>query len=171
MTPECAYCSDDMAFMKSCQLVESSLLLTERLTNFFYSQIPIYLRTYDENSITNANPCKKIIASLANNSYYVVKKAHENNVPQHLIAIFVTDIMMGIFENYVACAKESPDLLEYNFNITKEFYNRLFKTYEKVNGNILQQMFHGRLKKLMSLTSDHYPTINLDNFINSLKDE
>lgn len=168
-TPECAYCSDDMAFMKSCQLVEKNILKDERLTNFYFNKMPIYLRTYDENSITNDNPCKKIIASLVNNAYYVVKKAKENNIPHTLICDFVTDIMMGLFENYVACAKESPDLLNYNFNIIKDYYNKLFKVYEKVNENILQENFHSRLKRLLSLTSENYPSINLNHFLDSLR--
>lgn len=168
-TPECAYCSDDMAFMKSCQLVERYLLDIELLTNFYSSDIPIYLRTYDGNSITNSNPCKKIIASLANNAYYVVEKAKANNVSQVIIAAFVSDIMMGIFENYMTCAKEAPDLLEYNFNIIKNFYNKLFKTYEKVNQTLLQQLLHSRLKRLMSLRSDVFPSVNLNQFLDSLK--
>lgn len=171
VTPECAYCSDDMAFMKSCRLVENFLLSNERLTNYSVHQMPVYLRTYDEKSITNSNPCKKIIASLANNAYYVVKKAKENNVPHSIIMPFVTEIMMGIYENYLACAKESPDLLEYNFNIIKKYYNNLFKTYEKVNTKLLQQDFHGRLRKLLTLTSDIFPAVNLNQFLQSLKDE
>lgn len=171
VTPECAYCSDDMAFMKSCRLVENSLLVNERLTNYYVNRMPVYLRTYDEKSITNSNPCKKIIASLANNAYYVTKKAKDNNVPHNLIMSFVTEIMMGIFENYLACAKESPDLLEYNFAIAKEYYNKLFKTYEKVNDRLLQQEFHLRLKRLLSLTSNVIPTVNLNQFLRSLREE
>ena len=171
ITPECAYCSDDMAFMKSCRLVEAEILNKERLTNIYATKIPIYLRTYDEKSITNNNPCKKIIASLINNCYYVVKKAKENHISQPIIGAFVTDIMMGIFENYMACGKESPDLLEYNFKLIKEFYNKTYKTYEKVNQNLLQEYFHNRLKKLMTLTSDYFPTVNLNQFFNTLKEE
>lgn len=171
VTPECAYCSDDMAFMRSCQLVENTILINERLTNFYWNKTPIYLRTYDETSITNSNPCKKIIASLANNAYYVVNKARENKVPHTLIAVFVTDLMLGLFENYVACAKEAPELLDYNFKIIKDFYNKLFKTYEKVNQRILQENFHSRLKKLLSLTSENYPNINLNQFLDSLREE
>lgn len=171
VTPECAYCSDDMAFMKSCRLIESTILNKERLTNIYATKMPIYLRTYDEDSITNSNPCKKIIASLINNCYYVVKKAKENHVPQIIIADFVTDIMMGVFENYMACGKESPDLLEYNFKIIKEFYNKLYKTYEKVNEKILQESLHKRLRKLITLTSDYFPSVNLNQFLNSLKEK
>ena len=160
-----------MAFMKSCRLIESEILNKERLTNIYATNTLIYLRTYDEDSITNSNPCKKIIASLVNNCYYVVKKARENHVPQIIIAEFVTDIMMGVFENYMACGKESPDLLEYNFKIIKEFYNKLYKTYEKVNQRILQEFLHKRLKKLITLTSDYFPSVNLNQFLDSLKEK
>lgn len=171
VTPECAYCSDDMAFMKSCQLVEKHNLFFERLTNFYYEKTPIYLRTYDENSITNKGPYKKIIASLANNAYYVVKKAHENNISQTLIMEFVTDIMLGIFENYMACAKNAPELLEYNLKIIKEYYHKLFKIYEKANKSLLQELYHQRLKKLITLTSNNFPSVNLERFMNLIKEE
>ena len=169
VTPDCAYCSDDMAFMKSCQLVEAQILQTERLTNFYEGSDLIYLRTYDGTSITNNNPCKKIIASLANNAYYVVDKARKNDVSPYIISNFVTDIMMGIFENYMACAKEAPELLEYNFEIAKKYYNKLFKTYEKINKKTLQEYYHGRLRKLMTLTSDIFPNVNLNQFLESLR--
>ena len=171
ITPECAYCSDDMAFMKCCQLAEKDTFMRERLTNKYANNEVVYLRTYDEKSITNANPCKKIIASLANNAYYVVSKARINKVHALYIADFVTDIMMGLFENYVACAKEAPELLDYNFNIIKNYYNKLYKTYEKINQKILQRRFHSRLRKLLSLTNEFYPTINLNQFLESLKDD
>lgn len=170
VTPECAYCSDDVAFMKCCQLAEKDTLMRERLTNKYANNEIVYLRTYDEKSITNASPHKKIIASLANNAYYVVSKARANRIHSKYIAEFVTDIMMILFENYVACAKDAPDLLDYNFNIIKKYYNKLYKTYEKINQKMLQQNFHGRLRRLLSLTNNHYPTINLNHFIDSLKE-
>ena len=171
ITPECAYCSDDVAFMKCCQQVEQNILLRERLTNKYSGEDVVYLRTFDETSITNANPCKKIIASLVNNAFYVVSKAKENKINQNIIAYFVTDIMIGIFENYLACAKEAPELLNYNFNIIKHYYNKLYKTYEKVNQKMLLELFHQRVRKLMSLTSDYFPNINLNKFIESLKND
>ena len=98
-----------------------------------------------------------------------IAKAKANNVSHVIIAAFVSDIMMGIFENYMVCAKEAPDLLEYNFNIIKNFYNKLFKTYEKVNQTLLQQLLHSRLKRLMALRSDVFPSVNLNQFLDSLK--
>ena len=171
VTPECAYCSDDMAFMKSCRLVEQEILNKERLTNIFTDETPVYLRTYDGNSITNSNPCKKIIASLANNAYYVVKKARENHVSQTIISNFVTDIMLGIYENYLACGKKSPDLLEYNYKIIKDFYHKLFKTYEQINEKTLQEYYHNRMKKLLTLTSEAIPNVNIRRFLKELNDD
>lgn len=170
-TPDCSYCGEDLSFMQLCYLNMIQIKSDERLSHYYGIPAHVYTRTYEPSSIMHTNPHKKIIAGIVNNYEYIVKCCRTNSIFPPYIATYVTTFMVQLYVEYLKCAKESPELLEYNKQILKRYYNNVYKTYEKINKEQLNKMYSKRMPQLIRLTSPTIPSININRFIGELKND
>ena len=169
--PKCSYCGEDLSFMQLCYINMTQIKSDERLSHYYGNANCIYVRTYDKSSIMHTNPHKKIIAGIVYNYEYIVKCCKQNNIFPPYVSRYVTNFMVQLYVEYLKCARESPDLLEYNMKILKEFYQKVYRTYEKINTKVLQEAYSKRMPQLTKLTSVSVPSINIHRFIGELKSD
>ena len=166
---ECSYCGEDLSFMQLCYLNMTQIKSDERLSHIYSNPTCIYQRTYDASSIMHTNPHEKIIKGIVCNFEYIVSCAKKNNIFPPYISKRVTWFMIQLYLEYLKCGKECPELLSYNMQLLKRYYNNVYKTYEKINMTTLQEQFHKRMAHLMQFTSPAIPKININRFIEEIK--
>ena len=169
--PECSYCGEDLSFMQLCYLTMTQIKSDERLSHFYSNPMCIYQRTYDSTSLMHTNPHLKIIKGIVCNFEYIVTCAKKNNIFPPYTSKHVTNFMVQLYLEYLKCGKDCPELLEYNMQLLKRYYQNVYKTYEKINEANLQENFHKRMSHLLQFTSPAIPTVNINRFIGEIKND
>ena len=163
---ECSYCGEDLSFMQLCYINIEQIKSDERLSHYYSNPNCIYERTYEPSSIMHNNPHEKIIAGIVNNYEYIIKCCKSNNIFPPYIARYVTNFMIQLYIEYIKCSNECPELLEYNKNIIKRYYKNVYKTYEKINKEMLERIYSQRVPYLVKISKSN-PNIN--RFIGEIK--
>ena len=169
--PDRSYCGEDLSFMQLCYLNMIQIKSDERLSHIYNSPFCVYQRTYDASSIMHTNPHLKIIKGIVYNYEYVVACARKNAIFPPYVSKKVTNFMAQLYLEYLKCAKECPELLDYNKQILKRYYNNVYKTYEKINETDLQEAFHKRMSTYLQWTSPAAPKVNINRFIQEIKND
>jgi len=141
------------------------------LTHYFSEDILVYCRTYDKNSIMHTNPHMKIIKGIVYNYKYVIQLCKNNNIFPPIVGINVTNFMVQLYIEYLKCAKNSPELINYNLEFIKYYYKNIYKVFEKINGKVLNEIYYKRMPELIKLSSPKEPSVNLGRFLNIIKKE
>lgn len=172
-TPECSYSNEDRGFLGICNLILNTLKLSEKTTYYFSSELPIYFRVFREDSITHKDDfyLTKHIKGLCYNMVYLTKECEQKEVNKILIAKKLAEIIIMLYKELLSVSKKNPEYLSENLEAIKFFYKNAFKTYEYVNKNQVLQLFSLNVKQLLQLTSPSFPSINMNRFIKSLKEE
>ena len=102
---------------------------------------------------------------------YLTKECEQKEVNKILIAKKLAEIIIMLYKELLSVSKKNPEYLSENLEAIKFFYKNAFKTYEYVNKNQVLQLFSLNVKQLLQLTSTSFPSINMNRFIKSLKEE
>ena len=119
----------------------------------------------------HSNPHKKIIAGIVNNYEYIIKCCKNNNIFPPYVSRYVTSFLVQLYVEYLKCARECPELLDYNLDILKRYYKTVYRTYEKINQEYLNKVYSQRMPQLITLTSSIIPSVNINRFIGEIKND
>ena len=100
-----------------------------------------------------------------------MKQIQHSNISPYRIADHVTRFFVQLYHDYLRCAKNAPELLEYNMNFIREYYYEVYQKYEKINKDSLSHYYQIMMPLLLKWSSPLYPRININRFIGEIKND
>ena len=168
----CSYSNEDRGFMAPCKMALEYIASYEKLWRFYPIDLVFLIKTLDDNSITHANKGEfyyyKHIRGFAYNTQHIVSVCKENELHWSYMMKYVTWGMVYLYECYLRCAYERPDMLEQNMDALKFYYREVYKQFEKVNNKALQFYYYKAAASLRKWISPREPRININYFIRKL---
>ena len=171
VSKDCSYCGEDLSFMQLCYLNLFDLAEIEHMHHYFTNKMTLCIYVPEPTSITHTNLYKKAIKGIVYNFKYIVACARKTNVNAVRISNHVTRFFIQLYHDYLRCAKDAPELLEYNMAYIRDYYYNIYRTYEKINEDALTHYYQQMMPRLLKLTSPKYPRININRFIGEIKDD
>ena len=101
------------------------------------------------------------------NGIHIYKSLMKNNIDKEVILYEISNIMVGLYEDFLRCL-ERPDLLQENWNNIRQFYLEVYSIHENENMDALQMMFGQRVRTFMRMSP--YRHVNIRRFLAELKD-
>lgn len=171
--PKCSYSNEDRGFLYTCQIIIQDIKVSDKTERFEPIDRIIYMRTYDENSITNSNKREffynKHFQGLVYNTEHMINMCKENNVSFKVYMAQVMLIFLYIYQCYLQCAAEKPENIPIIMPYLKYFYANIFKPFEKVCVKILTHYYSRMLPGMRKWISPTEPRININRFIDKIK--
>jgi len=171
VSKDCSYCGEDLSFMQLCYMNLFELAEIERMQHYFTNKMTLCTYVPEQTSITHTNLYKKAIKGIVCNFRYIVACARKTNVNAVRISDHVTRFFIQLYHDYLRCAKDAPELLEYNMAYIRDYYYNIYRTYEKINEDALTHYYQQMMPRLLKLTSPKYPRININRFIGEIKND
>ena len=172
-TPECSYSNEDRGFMAPTKLALEYIASYDKNWRFCPIDKVLAIKTFDGNSITHANKNEfyyyKHIYGFTHNAAHIVQVCKENNLHWQYIMRYITWGMVYLYECYLQCAAEHPEMLDKNVPNLKYFYQNVYKQFEKVNDKAFQFYYYKAAANLRKWISPREPRININLFIRKLK--
>ena len=141
------------------------------MNHYFFNKLNLCVYVPDTSSITHTNLYKKAIKGIVCNFRHVIKIAKINDIPASIVSDHVTRFFIQLYHDYLRCAKNAPELLEYNMKYIRDYYYNIYQTYEKINADVLSRYYQQMMPRLLRQTSDKYPRININRFIGEIKND
>ena len=167
---ESSYSNEDVGFNHTCDMILNHIAVYDFTEHKVFYEYPIYVYTYDANSITHANGKEyyytKQIAGLASNAKHVIKNGENNNVNIYVLLNELNVLFTGLYESFLLCAKKRPDLLYDNWSYIRDFYFEVYQKYENESEDILGLAMSQKMKHLLRIGVKN---INIKRFISDLK--
>lgn len=164
-----SYCGEDLGFMQQCYLNLYTSYELEQIFHYFSNKMTLCTYVPDQTSITHTNLYAKAIKGIVYNFKFIVAKAKANNVSPERIQDHVTRFFVQLYHDYLRCAKNAPELLEYNMNFIRDYYYNIYQQYEKINEISLQHYYQQMMPLLIKQCSELMPRININRFIGEIK--
>lgn len=166
-----SYCGEDLGFMQQSYLNLHAAYEQEHMMHKFSNKMTLCKYVPDTTSITHTNLYTKAIKGIVYNFKFILKKAKENNINPHYVQDCVTRFFIQLYHDYLRCAKNAPDLLEYNMNFIRDYYYNVYQQYEKINKLSLDHYYQTMMPRLLRQTSTIYPRVNINRFIGEIKND
>ena len=170
-SPDASYCGEDLCFMQQSYLNLYHNFSQELMFHYYSYKMTLCTYVPELTSITHTNLYHKAIKGIVYNFKYIVKKAKENNINPYYIADRVTRFFIQLYHDYLRCAKDAPELLEYNMNFIRDYYYNIYQQYEKINQDMLQRHYQQMMPLLLKRTSIRIPRININRFLGEIKND
>ena len=169
--PAQSYCGEDLSFMQSCYMCLLHCAEEERMKHYFSNKLNLCVYVPDTSSITHTNLYKKAIKGIVYNFYHVMDCAKINNIPMPRVCDHVTRFFVQLYHDYLRCAKNAPELLEYNMKFIREYYYNIYQKFEKINKDTLMHYYQQMMPLLLKQLSERCPRININRFIGEIKND
>ena len=98
----------------------------EHIIHKFSNKLNLITYVPDTTSITHTNLYAKAIKGIVYNFKTIVMRAKQNNVSPYRIQDHVTRFFIQLYHDYLRCAKNAPELLEYNMNFIRDYYYNVY---------------------------------------------
>ena len=174
-TPECSYSNEDRGFMAPCKIALEYITSYDKLWRFYPIDLVFLIKTFDDNSITHANKGEfyyyKHIRGFTYNTEHIVKICKENGLHWQYIMKYVTWGLVYLYECYLRCVAERPEMVDKNLDTLKYFYKNIYKQFEKVNSKELQLTYYKATKYLKKWISLQEPHLNINRFLRKIQDD
>ena len=135
-------------------------------------ETPIYMYTYDKQSITHKNNDEFIylpqLKGIATNIEHAVKIAHNNHVEKNIIWTDVSYIMVRIYYDFWNIMKNRPEQGQIAWNIVRKYYFNVFKPYQTIDNTIIDAAMGRYIPQLQKLKVRR---INFNQFLKDLENE
>ena len=132
--PESSYANEDIGFNRACMLVIKQLNLYDNTIKLHFYGTPIYMYTYDKNSITHINNKEymytKQLKGLLLNERHVIKIAKKNKINLFFIWEDISFVMVRLWYDFWYLMKYAPETGQEHWNLLREFYRDLYKVYQ-----------------------------------------
>ena len=166
-----SYCGEDLCFMQQCYLNLNANYEQERMMHKFTNKMTLITYVPDTTSITHTNLYAKAIKGIVYNFKTIVAKAKQNGIDPHKVQDHVTRFFIQLYHDYLRCAKNAPELLEYNMEFIRDYYYNVYRQYEKLNEISLNHYYQQMMPLLLKQTSTIYPRVNINRFIGEIKND
>ena len=170
---ESSYSNEDIGFNHTCDMILKHIATYDNTLHKLFCETPIYMYTYNKNSITHANKKEFLFTKqtygLAMNGLHIVKKGLENEVNKDVFYEKICHIMFGLYEDFLRCLSR-PELLQDNWDNIRCFYKQGFEPYEHNCSSALSIMMGQHIKTLMRRSIKEKVPINIQRFLRELKD-
>ena len=169
VSKECSYSNEDRGFLSSCNLVLLNIKLYETTPYFYASELPIYFRVFNKNSLTHDKDfyTKKHIQGYSYNMVHMAKICESNQINKVLLAQKLHLAMLTLYELYLQSTKKDPTTAKENLEAIKFFYQNSYKTYEIIDN--ISSLPPTYIKRLRPFISSINPCVNINRFIEQLK--
>lgn len=152
-----SYSNEDIGFNHICISILKHIATYDNTMHQLFCETPIYMYTYNKNSITHANNKEfkyvKQTRGLMLNGIHIYRNLINNKVDKEVLLYEISNIMVGLYEDFLRC-QSRPDLLQENWNNIRYFYTEVYRKYEKENADALQMMFAQRIRTFMKLSKE-----------------
>ena len=169
--PDSSYCGEDLGFMQLAYMNMYNNYEQERMLHYFTNKMTLCTYVPDTSSITHTNLYKKAIKGIVYNFKHIVSKAKQNGISPYRISDSVTRFFVQLYHDYLRCAKNAPELLEYNMNFIRDYYYNIYQQYEKINKDTLEHYYQYMMLLLLKQASERMPRININRFLGEIKND
>ena len=125
-SPDASYCGEDLGFMQLTYLNLHHNYEQEHMLHYYTYNMTLCTYVPEPTSITHTNLYKKAIKGIVYNFKHIIKGAKENNISPHRISDHVTRFFVQLYHDYLRCAKDAPELLEYNMTFIRDYYYNIY---------------------------------------------
>ena len=125
-SPDASYCGEDLGFMQLAYLNLYHNLGQELMLHYYTYKMTLCTYVPESTSITHTNLYHKAIKGIVYNFKHIVKKAKANNINPNYISNYVTRFFIQLYYDYLKCAQNAPELLEYNMNFIRDYYYNIY---------------------------------------------
>ena len=171
----CSYSNEDRGFMAPCKMALEHIASYEKIWRFYPVDIVFLIKTFDSESITHANKGEfyyyNHIRGFVYNTQHILKICNENHLHWKYMSRYISWCLVYLYECYLRCAAERPDMLDKNLENLHYFYDNIYKKFEKVNAKDLQMAYYKATKYLGKWLSAKEPRLNLNRFIRKIKND
>ena len=169
---ESSYANEDIGFNHNCFLIIENLLKIDKSKLIHFYEQPVYMYTYDENSITHKNKREfyytKQIPGLIKNMKHLFNNCYKNNVSELLICNEFNAIIIELYFDVLKVAYECPERLEANWQYVYEFGQDYFK-HEASKRPTLMMSYESNLPRYQAL-GDKIP-LSMNQFLLDIQQE
>ena len=169
VSKDASYCGEDLCFMQQCYLNLFHNYEQEHVMHKFSNKITLCKYVPDPASITHTNLYAKAIKGIVYNFKTIVVNAKQNGISPHCVQDHVTRFFIQLYHDYLRCAKNAPELLEYNMEFIRDYYYNIYQQYEKINQVSFSHYYAAMMPRLLKQASTLYPRININRFIGEIK--
>ena len=167
---EGSYLNEDVGFNHICDTIIKHIATYDNTVHKLFCETPIYMYTYNQNSITHANKKEfkytKQTHGLMLNGLHLYNNLIQNKINKEVLVYELNTIMVGLYENFLECLNR-PDLLQDNWNNIRQFYLLAYEPYEKESEDALTMRFAQKMRTLMRLSKNR--PVNIRRFLGELK--
>ena len=169
---ESSYSNEDVGFNRACHLIIRQLNEYDSTRKMQFFHTPIYMYTYDKNSLTHINNKEflytKQLSGLIKNIYHVIKIGETNGVAANFLWEEVSFIMVRLYYDFWVIMKNRPELGQAAWVLLRQYYNELYKKYCTTDTTIISAAKGQFSKSLMKLGIKQ---INFEKFLRQLENE
>lgn len=164
--------NEDFGFIQSCNLMLEQLKEKSNIEYFKFNEAPVYMYTYDPNSITHLDNATYMssthIKGLAINATHVYYFGLKNHIHPQLMLPILCDVMIRLYKDYLFCIKYRPEYREDSWKAIREYYLKVYKQYQKVDSENLQKAQSRYMKELIKLSDVVNYRVNIIRFLHNL---
>lgn len=174
--PNSSYANEDIGFNRACFAIIKQLQKYENTTLDYYFELPIYMYTYDKNSLTHKENksfmYNKQVKGLAANIEHVKNICLLNGVDESIILNEVAFGLVRLYYDILTIGANYPETSQENWMIIRQYYHNIYEPYEDKAKEIISSIFSKWIRHIK-----HIKNLNLDvhisiyKFINDLKNE
>lgn len=167
---EGSYLNEDVGFNRACQMVINHIKQYDDTCYLKFIETPIYMYTYDRNSITHLNNKEffytKQTKALTTNSRHALSIALRANLDTKIIIEEVSAIMVGLYIDFLHIITKHPEYAQDNWNNIRAYYLDTFKPYESKSTEAIRNNFSQRIRTILrASTSKTTPPANIKRFL------
>ena len=167
---EGSYLNEDVGFNHICDTIIKHIETYDHTPHKLFCETPIYMYTYNKNSITHANKKEfkytKQTRGLMINGLHIYNTLYKNKINKEVLLYELNTLMVGLYENFLECLAR-PDLLQSNWDNIRRFYLLVYIIYENESEDALSMMFSQKIRSLMKLSKNR--PVNIRRFLAELK--
>lgn len=164
--------NEDIGFNHNCFLILRDLLYRDRNILFKFYEQPIYMYTYDKNSITHKNNKEfyylQQIPGLVENILPAINNAKKYIIRSEIIENELNLILMELYYDILRIAYNKPDLLEENWKYIYKF-GKEYHNSKAIEHNSLSLIYSKNMTRLQKF-GNKIP-LNINRFIEEMKEE
>lgn len=167
---ESSYANEDIGFNHTCNLIIKQLQHYNDSIKYQTYETPIYMYTYDKQSITHKNKGEFIylpqLKGITTNIEHAVKIAHNNHVKKDIIWEDVSHIMVRVYYDFYNIMKNKPEQGQMAWDIARKYYFNVFKPYQITDNTIINAAMGRYIPQLQKLKVKR---INFNRFLKDLE--
>ena len=167
-----AYANEDISFNHNCFLIIQELSKIDISPLIHFYQQPIYMYTYDKNSLTHKNNREfyytQQIRGLVENMLYLFQNCYKNNITELNICNELNAILIELYYDILRVAYQCPNKLEENWHYLYKFSQEYIK-HEANKRPTLNISYESNLPRYQKL-GDKIP-LSMNQFISDIQQD